>query len=317
MASAKLTSLSYMGLAVETTLGTAVAPTGFLPLTSFKPADDPTYIADDGMRGTAFNMYGQYAGVRSSTYSMDGMVFPTSFGNVLATIFGLDTVVGSAAPYTHTFSVVSPGPSLTLSDYYVAGFRQFAGARCDKLSIKFTPDAGVSFTSDFLGFLSATGSEPSSKTFGAVPFFRGWQASITIDGSTDTQLESCTIDITRDKSKALFASNNSQNPFDVFLGPFDATYSLSFYMENDTEYAYALSQGTHVVVITFTDATSGDSLKFTSSAVQFMKPSINRGQAYVAVDLQGTATYNATDSGVIVPILVNGVSTAYTTISAS
>lgn len=315
MARAKLTSLSYLGMAIEATPGTPLAPTGFIALTSFKPGDDPTYIADTGMRGQSFSDFGQYSGVRSSAYSLDGMVFPTSFGNVLSTIFGLDTVTGSSS-YTHTFSVAS-GPSVTLSDYHVAGFRQFAGARCDKLSVKFTPDAGVSYTSDFLGYISATGSAPVSTTFTTTPFFRGWQAAITIDGTANAKLESCTIDMVRDKSKALFASTDSQDPFDIFLGPFAATYSLSFYMEDDTEYAYALTEGVHVIVITFTEATSSDTLTFTSSAVQFTKPTINRGQAYVLVDIQGTAVYNSTDVGVIVPVLVNSVSAAYTTTSAS
>ncbi|WP_304459010.1 phage tail tube protein [Alicyclobacillus sendaiensis] len=314
---AKLTSLSYLGLGVETTLGTPVAPTGFVPVRSFKPQDNPKFVADTGYRGQPVDLFGEYLGVISAEYGVDGYAYPSSFGNFLGAIFGQDTVTGTAAPYTHTFVPQATVPSYTISDYYVAGFRQWAGAKCDKLSIKFTPDAGLSYSAHFIGFPSVTGTAPSSQTFGVNPYFLGWEASLSLNGSADATLRSVSIDLERKGSNALFSAQNSQKPWDIFVGPFGATWELEFYMTADTEYVLALTQGTVPVVLTITQPGTNAQLVFQSSAVQFTKPTIDRGDEYVSVSLSGSAIYNATDGSVMVAKLINSVSTAYTTTAAS
>lgn len=314
----KLTSLSYLGMAVETTLGTPVASTGFIPVRGFKPQDVLKYIDDVGKRGFPVDRYGAYLGPTSSEYEIDGDFYPTSGGNLLASVFGTDTVSGvSPGPYTHTFTVNPTPGSITFGDYYVAGYRQWAGQKVDKLSLKFTPEAGLSYTAHSIGFPSVTATAPSSETFGTNPYLLGWEAALTIDGTADSALDNFTIDLNRLNSEALFSAQNSQKPFDVFVGEMSADMTLGFYMEADTEYAYALSQGTHAVVVTVTQGGSGDVLTLQASKVQFTRPTIDRAGKYVRVTLQGEALYNATDSGVALAKLQNAVATAYTTTSAS
>ena len=314
---AKLTSLSYLGLAVETTLGTAVAPTGFIPVRSYKPQDKPLYIPDTGYRGQAVDLFGEYQGPISSTYEIDGDAYPTSVGNLLALILGTDTVTGTVAPYTHKFATNATPVSMTLSDFYVAGFRQWAGQKCEKLTFKFTPDAGLTYTAQMLGFPSVVGAAPSTQTFTTVPFFLGWEATVSIGGTADTQLDSFTLTLQRKGSKALFSANDSQNPFDVFVGPLAADWDLEFYMEGDTEYDYAMVQGSKAVSVTLTQPGTSYSLNFTSSAVQFTEPTIDRSKEFVGVTLKGSGIYNATDSSVVAATLINSVSAAYSTTAAS
>ena len=259
-------------------------------------------MQDTGYRGQPVQLFGEYLGTESATYEIDGDAYPTSFGNILAAWFGTDTMTGSSSPYTHTFSLspTSPDPvSYTLSDYYVAGFRQWAGAKCDKLTMKFTPDAGLTYTAHFLGFMSQTGTAPSSKTFATNPYFLGWEAALKIGATANTRLNSFTLTLTRNGAKALFSAANSQNPWDIFLGPASADWDLDFYMQDDTEYELALSQATQAVTVTLTQPGTNYSVTFTSSAVQFTKPSIDRSKEYVAVSLTGSAINNATDNGIV------------------
>ncbi|MHB1778024.1 MAG: phage tail tube protein [Acidimicrobiales bacterium] len=315
---AKLTALSHLGLAVETTLGTPVAATGWVPVLTFKPQDVLKYIEDTGYRGQPVEDYGEYLGVTSSTYEVDGDFFPGAGGNFLAAIFGKDTVAGTAAPYTHTFSTLGTGlPSYTISDYYVAGARQWAGSRCDKLSLKFTADAGLTYTASFIGFPSATYAVEATTTFGTSPFFLGWEAVLKFAGVQDANLESFTLDLQRVKSAPLFSAANTKSPYDIFLGPLKASWQLSFFANDDTEYTKALSQATAATQVVVTQPGTGDSLTLTSSAVQFTKPTINRGKDYVVVDISGEAVYNATDASVATAVLVNATSTAYSTTAAS
>lgn len=317
MPTAKLSSMSYAGLAVETTEGTPVAPTGFLPMRTFKPQDVPVYVPDRGLRGQPVDLFGEYASVKSSTYGWDGDAFSTSFGNLLGAIQGLDTVSGTAAPYTHTFTTVASPPSYTLADYYVAGYREWPGSRAEKLQIKFTPQAGVTYVADWLGWPSVVETAPSSFTYATVPFFLGWQAALSLGGSSDINLTSFQVDLARKSSKVLFSAQNSQNPFTTFVGPLEATYTLEFYMEDDTEYKLALSEATQAVVITVTQPNTGDILTLQSSAVQFTKPTIDRQGEYVQVTLDGSAVFNATDNSVFLAKLQNAVSTSYTTTASN
>ena len=313
---AKLTSLSHLGLAVEVALGTPILPTAWMPIMKFTPQDDLVYVPDQGMRGQPAKTFGNYLGVESSSYQVDGMVYPLSFGNILAAFFGLDTVSG-VAPYVHTFSTLGTGlPSFTISDYYVAQARQWAGSRCDSLQIKFTPEAGLQFTAKYIGFLSVTYVVEATTTFEVEPFFLGWQAALMLGGSSNNKLISYTLNLTREKSAAVFAANNSQTPYDIFMGDVVGEYSLEFVMNDDTEYALALAQGVKACSVTFTqDATH--ILKLTSTSIQFTKPTIDRSGPYVVCTIDGEANWNSTDGGVAAAVLTNSTVAAYSTTAAS
>jgi|GEM_PF-5378628 len=385
MPGAKLTSLSHLGLAVESVLGTPVAATGWAPIMKFTPQDLPQWVADQGFRGQATRDFGQYLGLESSTYDLNGMLYPDSGGNFLAAVMGAESTSGTTsgasttlasaatagsttistvatesastviqidtgslsevhtvssvsgagpytltldtpllfshtsgatvqpvvAPFTHTFTNAAYLPSYTLSDYYVAGARQFPGARCEKLALKFTPEAGLSYTANFLGFPSVTYSPGTTRTYETDPFFLGWEAALSISSSPDVNLSSLTVTLTRDKSKTLWSAQNSQNPYDVFVGPLVAEWDAEFYMNSDTEYLLALSQATKTVSCTLTQPGTNHTLTLTSTAVQFQKPTIDRGQDYVIVRLTGDAVYNATDGGPVQMALANSLSGQY------
>ena len=317
---ALLSSLSHLGLAKEVALGVPLAATGWIPIlpNGFKPQDVYKYEEDTGYRGKPVQVYGAYQSVTSSTWEMEGDFFPGSGGNLLEAILGgTDTVTGTASPYTHAIATAESAPSYTISDYYVAGARQWPGSRCDRLQLKFNAEAGMSYTAHWIGFPSATYVPEATYTFGTSPYLLGWEAAVSFGGTADANLESFGLDLQRMKSKSLFAAANSQKPYDSFLGPLSGTWQLSFYMGADTEYAYALAQQTQVVVVTVTEPGTGFTLTLTSSAVQFTKPTINRGQDWVVVELEGTAVYNATDAGLLQAGLKNGVADPYSTQASS
>lgn len=314
---ALLTAESHLGLAVETTPGTPVAATGWVPVLDFKPQDVLKYIEDKGYRGQPVEDFGEYLGVKSSTYQIDGDFFPGSGGNFLGAIFGLDTVTGTASPYSHAFTTVSRPPSLTISDYYVAGGRQWAGSRCEKLQLKFAVDAGLTYAAHFIGWPSTTYAPETTFSYGANPFFLGWEAALTLGGTADANLESFTLDLQRVKSAPLFAAANSQVPYDTFLGPLKASWTLGFYMTGDAEYAKALTEAATSTVVTITQPGTSDTLTLTSSAVQYTKPTIDRSKDYVLVTIEGEGVYNATDKSVATATLVNATASAYTTTASS
>ncbi len=317
----QLAAKSHLGLGIETTLGTAVAATGWVPVMRYGPGFVPTFVEDTGARGTVYETYGEILATDHSTYTMGGMLYPGSGGNLLAAVTGLDTVTGTS-PYTHTFAFQDTPKSVTISDTYlnaqgISVGRQFPGSRCRRLQLKFTPTTGLSYTADFIGFPSATYT-PETPTFGTDDYFIGSGGAITFGGTSDAALSSFSLDIQRTNSEPVFSAQNSQTPYDIFMGRVRVDWDLEFYMSSDAEIAYALSQATEVTAATVTQAGTGDVLTLTSSGLQFTKPVINRSLTkWVIARISGRAVYNATDSGVLQMTLKNAVSTSYTTQAAS
>lgn len=314
----QLTSLTHLGLGIESTDGTAVVATAWVPGMRYRPQDLPQYIPDTGLRGTANQLYGMYLGTKHSTYSLEGMAYPLSLGNFLAAVFGADAITGTT-DITHTFTVADTVPSYTLSDTYLgqAGVgRQWPGSKCNRLQLKFTPEAGLSYTASFIGWPSATYT-PETTTFETDDFFLGWQGAVTFGGTADAALSSFAVDIQRVGSKPVFSAADTQTPYDIFIGEAKATVQMEFYMSADTEYAYALSEGTETTVVTVTQNASSAKLTLQMTDLQFTKPTINRGQKYVTVELSGEPVYNSTDSGMMEAALLNTITTAYTSQASS
>ncbi|HVB08773.1 MAG TPA: phage tail tube protein [Bacillota bacterium] len=315
---AQMTSLMHLGLGIEATLGTPVAPTAWVPSQAPKPQVDITYVADEGFRGVPWQTFGEYQGTMSSTYQMDGMFYPLSGGNLLAAFLGLDTVTG-ATPYLHTFTAADTTPSYTLSDTVLGSAavgRKFAGSRLSKLKLNFTPKGGLSYTANWLGWPDVTYT-PEATTFETEPFFLGWEAALSFGGSPDLNLSKFQLQLERVGSEALFSASGTQNPYDIFVGPIKVTWDLSFYMITAGEYDYPYTQTPEVTQVVVTQPATGAILTLVSSGLQFTKPTIGRGSKYVTVALMGTGYYNATDSGALQAMLSNTVTTSYSTTAAS
>ena len=141
---------SYLGIAKETTKGTAVTPTDFIPVAkdSLKPVDiiDPLY--DTGLRGSNVVNYNYIPGRTRSTFDFGGAVFADTIGYSLAGLLGSVATTGASAPYTHTISLKNSATaaaddqpiSYTLTDFYAAAVRAYPGCQFSDFSLKFNAD---------------------------------------------------------------------------------------------------------------------------------------------------------------------------------
>ena len=131
------THRSYIGIAKETTKGTAVAtPTAYIPViaSTVKPQDIYTPLFDEGLRGSLVKNYAYLQGRVHSTFDFGGAVFADTVIYPLAGVLGEDVVSGSA-PYVHTISLKNSAtaaadaqPSAyTITDFYSAAVRSWAG----------------------------------------------------------------------------------------------------------------------------------------------------------------------------------------------
>jgi hypothetical protein len=249
-------SLSATGLAKETTFGTAVAATTFLPMFGNTMEADPGWFSPGLMMATrdkqVFNLYGEakFAG------AIDGPLFPSNALELLVASIGTDAVTGTVAPYTHTISQANILPSVTV-EKNLGGYQslQFAGCRVNKMSIKApVGNAPVEMSADMMGQSVAILTSPTAiSVTNELPFVFA-EASVTLATHARADVTNVQIDI-ENGVKETYTYSGQHGP--SFLTPVtlhvsgtidvvwsslnDATYGDFNTMENGTLGALAVS----------------------------------------------------------------------------
>jgi hypothetical protein len=87
----------FVGIANETTQGTAVAMTATLLVDSFKPKDSPKFLEDKAWRGAmATDSFAQIPGTQTAELDLSGPVFLDGLGYILRNIMGDLAVTGTS-----------------------------------------------------------------------------------------------------------------------------------------------------------------------------------------------------------------------------
>lgn len=294
----KSSARSVLGLAVETTPGTAKPPTVSLPVHQITPKDTVTQLVDKGMRGSMVDAYDVQAGTISGSLDFDGDVFLDSIGYPLAGIMGDLVETGSSAPYTHTFALLNSGNgqpvSQTFTDFYNAGTRAYAGAMYTELSFKLSPDALLTYSAKTLTYGSATATQPTP-AFGLVPPLASWRAAVTIGGTVNSEVLDAELTIKRQVT-IIKAVDNSQQPFAIWAGPLTVEGKATLIMEDDTYLTQYLSAAkTSLELNLAVDASN--SLDFKMSKVNWSSADIQRGKDFIEIPVAFKAFGNSTDIG--------------------
>jgi hypothetical protein len=107
------TMLSFLGIAKESTPGTGVAATNFVPFKTLKPVDTIAMLEDKGVRGSYTDTYGIVSGPTSGVFDFDGDAFPDTVGWPVVGILGDITSTGT--PLATTLAASSAVGAVTIS----------------------------------------------------------------------------------------------------------------------------------------------------------------------------------------------------------
>lgn len=111
-----LSRLSYVGLAKETTPGTYVAPTAFLPVNSdLKFEDDYAELRDESYRNNDSVLQGVYQGVGDGAGAFSMNCYPDLIGHFLCAMIGNDTVTAAAVGTTLSASASIGATTITVT----------------------------------------------------------------------------------------------------------------------------------------------------------------------------------------------------------
>lgn len=295
--------LSYVGIAKEATKGTGVVPTDFIPISQdIKPVDKVLYLDDNGLRGSMVDVYDQIAGPIFSELGMNGIMFPDTFGYILAAITGDVVTTGASAPYSHVMAVKNSTDgqpkAYTITDYYgAASARQYAGMQCSELTVNFSGDSMLTYSSKWTGYQSTQVAAPT-RSYSPQASYASWRGAVTIAGVSKTFLMDGSLSLTRNV-QAIHTVDNTQSPYAVFVGPLMVNGDVTFIHEDDTELTRYLTNTQPAVVLDFTQgaAASLTELKFQMTKCAYVEGAIDRGKDFVASTYKLRGVANATDVG--------------------
>jgi hypothetical protein len=301
----QLSALQHLGLGFETTFGTKVIPTFWVPVNSCKPTDDIKKINDEGRRANLSKTFQIYDGIKSGKVDIGIDAYPDAIGYFLKALLGQDTVSGTNPNYTHKFTLVNAmAPSTTLSFFNGVAEHAYAGAYITDLGFKFDTEGVMTLDAKYTGMIG-TVVTTTTPVYSTVSPFLGYQSSLTLNSVGDTNLVGGEITLKREV-KLLYGANSTQQPSKASTGRVSCTGKLTFDIENEaTEYGLFGSADVPIVLTLAQNANTSIAFQFTTPDIT--KATIDSSQEFVRVDLEFEAYYNSTDAGPCTITLKNQV----------
>lgn len=318
------TNQSFALLVKEATRGTAPT-TGFTAVAIKSPQVSPTqtYLPDEGLRGSPVTTYDVVGGTRYDMYDVKGDVHLDTWPLLIEGLMGgVDTVTGTAAPYTHTQPLLnsaatgSQPPSYCWQDFNGYITQQVTGAQCVNSTIDFTIANSLQFTNKYYGLINTTIGTPSLPSYvTSERLIPSWSNAVTIGGSASAALVDGSI--TLERSTEAVMTQGQQGPYSIFTGPLKVTGKFTLLaLTSDPFYAYAYGNNlaADALSFVFTDTASTHTATIQATKAQFENTKYDRSKNYVQVTADFEAYANTTDTAVgfspIKFITTNAVSTA-------
>lgn len=320
-----------VGIGRESSRGTAVAATYWLPKTDFSVEDKVAVAVQDESIGIIEDAVGQEVVQKYSEASISGRITDTSFGLLLLAALGTDTKTttsGESAVYDHTFSILENAqhPSLTIvvsePNASSSSSLKYTLSMLDTLQIDFSVGTWASYKATFRGNSNATGS--SSPSFTAENAFNPQYCTLKVASTYSGLSGASAINV---RTAQITISKNVED--DMTIGSLTATdrYNKQFAIEGTMELVYNARTyidtdmlGDALVAIQLNAINSGVTIGDTSNPtlqISLAKCKItevartNKNNDIMLQTIKFKAFYSISDSLLVSILLRNTLSTAY------
>jgi len=318
--------LGHIGLGKETTWGTAVAATAYVPFVSESITLEKEQLIDPSIKAI-FDESPSYEGLNTISGDITFEVRPEILGYFLRSALGAPTTtqpdaVNAPSAYQHEFIPAQTkfADDCHLWPYTIEIHRdlgtafQYAGCVVNNLQLTFGVDqkilrAVASIIGKSVTTIAAT--TPSFET--ADPWI--WKdATITIGGASNTMLESFQWAV-NNNCEGLPTINGSRDIGIIHrTSPRTFPLSLTFTVDDLTEYNRFANQNETAFVVTLTGATieGGENFKLVLDMpkVRYTAFPVNMDGGRVTVDVTAVAKYDSTN-GYATKVTLENTTTSY------
>lgn len=290
----------------------AAAPSNYIPVATFTPTDNITYLPDTNYRGSAVTNYGHVAGPIDGGYATGGNLYSDTFGYWAGNILGDVATTGAGAPFTHVMAALNSGNgqprSDTITDVDPVQARAYPACMCTDLSVTIDSAQLLTYTATLIGFNSGTVGQPSGPSFSNLQAIAGWQPICTIGGTYTPTLMNANIDLKRAGTPDHTVDGN-QAPYSIFVGPLDVSGKFTIVYEDETQLLNYLNSVKPSLDFNFTRGAGAalEQVKFHMSQVTYTvgAKAINGDQMQVDITFEADATSaDAGASGGFSPIKI-------------
>jgi hypothetical protein len=147
------------------------------------------------------------------------------------------------------------------------------------------------------GWLSTSASTPTP-SFSSVLPIPTWIGTVSIGGVTVSNSVDGSIDMTRPVTP-IFGIQNTQNPYQVFLGALETKGTIRFVMENNDELTRYLTNTQPAIVINWAQGAGATATQIQATITKgaYVAAMIDRSKDYVEIEVNLNAQGNTTDTG--------------------
>lgn len=246
--------LGSIGIGVETTRGTAVAPTFWVPVTGKDFDDKVDYIDNDSGMGNIMEKNDAIPNHRWGEGGYDGKIFDRSVGAELVALFGqspVSTQRASTGVYDHVFELANNNQhkSLSLSYKDANESLRFAMAMLNSWNLEGATDNYVRRTAQYVSKKAATGVTQSvtyteENEFGPqdISFIIGTKDNLaSLDAASSIGATGGSIEIAKN-AEAQYKLGQAE-PDDIVNKQFAVTGTVDLFMDDTTYKALVLAGG--------------------------------------------------------------------------
>lgn len=296
---------TVLGIAKEPqpATGAPVAATAFIPVKKLEPENKPVKLYDESWRGSMVDVTDVQAGVQSAEIALGGNVYADTVGWWLAAMLGDVATSGASAPFTHTMALLNSGngqpTSYTLTDADPLSTRQYASSRFSELTLKWDAAELLTWEAKAIGWTGATASAPTA-SYSTLPPVASWALTATIGGVAAPNVKSVEVSFKRDNSEPIFTAQNTQNPYEVHVGPIAVECKLQFVAKDEQPLIDFLANTTQALVLNYATGagSSAVQLQITMTRWNYNEVKKDKGNSWIEFSAGGKAIGNVTDAGV-------------------
>ena len=299
---------------VTTTLASnCLAGAMTLSLTASVPANSTIQISDTAGANLEWVGITTVTGTGPYTATVTSPSTGTKFAHTAA---GGAVVSQSTHSFAQSPTAAQVSYSVTKYDVVVnsgaTSTRGVPGCKVSEIAVKIDPKGAVTLAPKWIGWLSATQSNPTP-TFSQLQPILGWQWSLTDAGAPSTRGLTYDVTLKRTGTEALHTSNGLQGPREIFQGAFEADGTLKAIFESDADLSLFLqyTQMPYVCTLAQPAPSGGMTLTLTHSRAGLSTGVVDATSAYLAASFSLSAIFNSTDAGAMTATLTNFTATAY------
>lgn len=297
------TPASFIGVAKESVRGTALAPTAYIPVTSFdSPNDQMHTVPDTGYRGAPVESYDQLPTQAWAEPTYGGNVHVDTIGYWLHCLLGEKATTGPVSGvYSHVFNLYNGSdfqpPSYCITDFNGVDTRQIAAFLVSELALTFTASGLLTYTVKGMGLKSTTTTKPTP-SYTAERAVQSWTGVTTIAGSVSSIMQDGSITLSR--AVEVIPRIGSQDPYRIWGGAVGVKGAMNLVYESSTELNRYLNGTSTTVDILFGTGIAGTlrQIEFNMGKCLYTAGKPTRSKSYAELPIQFEADANTTDIGV-------------------